>query len=152
LPLLSNDAIKDVVLTRLREIRVDPDFRLYAWVIMPEHMHALVRPSGGGNDISAFLSRLKRPTARRILARWTELDAPILTRLVGARGRRRFWQPGGGYDRSVLSRGELIEKARYIEDNPVRRGLIGTKTDYRWSSAYWRIRAGASSDLVDTLA
>jgi len=47
----------------------------------------------------------------------------------------RFWQRGGGYDRTMRSVRDIHEKIRYIHHNPVKRGLVAKPCDYRWSSA-----------------
>jgi len=88
----------------------------------------------GETTIGKFLHRLKRPFAERVIRRWRELNAPILDRIKHKSGFR-FWQTGGGYDRNIYSGNELIEKANYIHENPVRRGLAKTSNDYEWSSA-----------------
>ena len=44
----------------------------------------------------------------------------------------QFWQEGVHPE---LIQGD--EKIEYIHDNPVRRGLVKSQTDYRWSSAPW---------------
>jgi putative transposase len=47
----------------------------------------------------------------------------------------RFWQRGGGYDRNLWSKDEIVEKLEYVHNNPVRRGLCKTPADWYWSSA-----------------
>lgn len=111
-------------------------FYLYAWVLMPNHAHLLIRePEGGAVD--GVLRTLKLGLAKRVINRWIELEAPILDRLVDARGVRRFWQRGGGYDRNIYSREEFDEKIGYIHANPVRAGLVERPTDWAWGSARW---------------
>ncbi len=51
--------------------------------------------------------------------------------------RRRFWQPGGGYDRNVIERHTVQEMIDYIQANPMRRGLVQRAIDWRWSRARW---------------
>ena len=58
----------------------------------------------------------------------------------GTRVRRRFWQPGGGYDRNITSMATLRAIIDYIHANPVRRGLVATAEDWEWSSARWYAR------------
>ncbi len=53
----------------------------------------------------------------------------------------RFWQRGGGYDRSIQEATTLRMMIDYIHNNPVRRGLASQPTDWPWSSA--RFYAGA---------
>ena len=87
--------------------------------------------------MSRILSDLKGGFANSMLRRWRTLEAPILTRIVDASGKERFWQPGGGYDRNVELHGELCEKIDYIHDNPRRRELVAEAADWRFSSARW---------------
>jgi putative transposase len=135
LPLLNNDAIRALFLERLDIVRREHRVRLLAWVIMPEHVHLLVFPDGDA-DMGRFSHAIKRPVAEKIVKRWKALNAPILGRIRHGEGYR-FWQTGGGYDRSVFTVDELLEKVEYIRNNPVRRGLAATPTDYAWSSARW---------------
>lgn len=151
LPLFNNDAIKDRFVDHLSHVRGECGVKLYAWVVMPEHVHLLVRPTHPDCTIQSFLMRLKRPFAKRVIERWRLLEAPILERLVDAQGRTRFWLKGGGYDRTIRSVDEYHEKLGYIEENPARRGLVGRKDDWRWSSWWWRQREGYSGALVDSV-
>ncbi len=45
-----------------------------------------------------------------------------LTVTEGRRVRRRFWQPGGGYDRNITSIAALRAMIDYIHANPGRNG------------------------------
>lgn len=60
---------------------------------------------------------------------------PVLDRLTDARGRRHFWQRGGGFDRNLVSEAHVRQKVDCIHANPVRRGLVTSPTDWGWSSA-----------------
>ena len=76
-------------------------FNLFAWVIMPEHVHLLLQPAKADVGVETILRKLKSPVARSILDRWRQLDAPILDRRVDRAGRTRFWQAGGGFDKNI---------------------------------------------------
>ena len=136
LALFNNDRIKDAFADRLRFVREHESIALYAWVLMPDHFHLLVQP-GQDMSVRALLRRLKARFARTVIGRWRRLDAPILARIRDAQGRARFWQPGGGYDRNIVSDDELHEKIQYIHGNPVRGGLCRHPADWAWSSARW---------------
>ncbi len=151
LPLFLNDAVKRVFTDRLSTLHDDGGFAIYAWVIMPEHVHLLVRPDVEWWTVDRLCHSLKRPVAECIMRRWEELRAPILQRLIDGRGRRHFWQPGGGYDRNVFSREELLEKANYIHDNPVRRGLVAEQEMWKWSSAGWYAGKRSGTIVIDEL-
>ncbi len=136
LPLFVNDAIKDVFVEQLRATRREHEVLLHAWVVMPEHVHMVVR-AHAGSSVPDVLRTLKTGVAKRVIARWRELDAPVLGKIEDPRGAVRFWQRGGGYDRNLVMGAELFEKIRYVHENPVRRGLVKHTEDWAWSSARW---------------
>ena len=107
---------------------------------MPEHVHLLVYPRGPEAMISRIRSAIKEPVARRAIAYLEEHAPEWLAKITvreGQRVRRRFWQPGGGFDRNVRDFDELCREVRYIHRNPVERGLVERPTEWAWSSARW---------------
>ncbi len=137
LPLFKNDAIKDEFVRVLDAARTRTECSIIAWVVLPDHAHLLVAPSLPRYPIPLFLKYLKGSFASKVLNRWRRLNAPILQRLSDRRGRVRFWQAGGGYDRNIDSENEYDEKFDYIHLNPVTAGLVDDPVDWRWSSAPW---------------
>jgi len=135
LPLFKNDRIKDTFAEHLAAARGKHRFRLFAWVVMPEHVHLLVTPDHRVADAAAIARQLKGDFARVVIARWKNLGAGILSRLERGDGRFRFWLPGGGFDRNVRDEEEFFNIIEYIHGNPVRRGLVGTIIEWKWSSA-----------------
>ncbi|MEX2671938.1 MAG: transposase [Phycisphaeraceae bacterium] len=149
LPLFGNDAIKRAFAEHLIKTRKATHFRLYAWVVMPEHVHLVLEPSLPDYPVSFVLTQIKSHFAARVLRRWRKLDAGVLPRLVDRNGKHRFWQIGGGYDRNLTLSGEFEEKVNYVHENPVRRGLVGRAVDWPWSSAQWYAhREGVTMDEV----
>ncbi|MEO0629331.1 MAG: transposase [Planctomycetota bacterium] len=125
---------RDILADQLFTSRAHLEFRLHAWVIMPEHVHLLLTPRLPDVDVPRILSAIKRRSATQILAEMrVRGDAPS-----------RLWQPGGGYDRNILGGSELNEKIAYIYASPVRRGLVDRPEDWVWSSA----RAWAELDAA----
>src|SRR2546425_10648796 len=51
--------------------------------------------------------------------------------------REGFWQAGGGFDRNVVQPHTLLPMIEYIHANPVRRGLVSRREEWKWSSAGW---------------
>jgi putative transposase len=138
LPLLSNPRIAALTATQIAEARARFRFRLLAWVVMPEHVHLMVIASPDSPEIGRVLEFIKKSVARRVIARWREIDAPILQRLSqGAAGSPRFWQKGGGFDRNVRDTAEMTREITYIHRNPVERVLCAEPTAWAASSARW---------------
>ncbi|MFU8828315.1 MAG: REP-associated tyrosine transposase [Phycisphaerales bacterium] len=136
MPLLRGERARDVVLRQVFEARSEYGFQLFAWVIMPDHVHMLLRPDLDRAAVPDILRRIKEPSAREILAEWRTRNAGVLDRLVSRRGTTHFWQRGGGFDRNIFSRKEFEEKLEYIHSNPVRAKLAKGTGAWRWSSAW----------------
>jgi putative transposase len=151
LPLFDNDAIRNAFVDQLALSRKRLGFKLIAWVVMPDHVHLIVVPDPPRLTISMLLSDLKRPFAARILERWRELNAPILHRILDAKGCHHFWQAGGGYDRNLYTLEELLEKIEYCHANPFVRGLVEATCQWRWSSARWYAGMRDGSLAIDEL-
>jgi len=126
--LLVFDEIRSHFLERLADVRQIHKYRILAYVIMPNHIHLLVRPQNDGAPIATFLHALKGPFGYRA------------KRILADHGRfvPRFWQTGPGFDDNVTGVARAGVLADYIHGNPVRKGLVESVTDWRWSSArYW---------------
>jgi putative transposase len=118
--------------------RTQGKYDLWAYTIMPEHVHVVLLPHAGAR-IAEILTTLKQSVSKRALL-WLRENAPhFLKRLedVQPNGRRafRFWQRGGGYDRNLRTVEDVYEKIEYIHNNPVRRGLVTAAADWTYSSA-----------------
>ena len=93
-------------------------YELRAYVIMASHVHLLVLPQ---SPPSRFMQTLKGFTAREA------------NRLLGRTGQP-FWQ-AESYDHWVRDDREEGRIRDYIENNPVKAGLVTRAEDYPWSSA-----------------
>ena len=124
----------------LEAARVAFHFQIWAYVVMPDHIHLLVDPGAEAERMSEFLKAVKEPVARQAIKHLKANAPEWLAKLAVREGRRvrhRFWQPGGGYDRNVTSIDTLRSMIEYIHANPVRRGLVANIEDWEWSSARW---------------
>ena len=137
-PFLSGIHAPHWFLEVLGEARRCCPFRLFAYVVMPEHVHLVLQPLPSV-PMRRVLWRLKRPMTTRVLE-WVRIHRPdFLRRMEDAQPSGkvtyRFWQRGGGYDRNLRSVGDIHEKIGYIHGNPVRRGLVRQSEDWAFSSA-----------------
>ncbi len=136
LPLLRNPAICLIFLEAMARARAKFSLEIFAWVLMPEHIHLLLRPPEHG-ALAPALKSLKLSVSMPVIARWREIDAPILARITDGQGRPRYWQKGGGFDRNVRDEYEFRREIRYTHRNPVERGLVELPEDWRWSGVRW---------------
>ena len=92
--------------------------RLHAFVVMPNHVHLLATATV---PLPELTESLRTVTAARAKAMLGLPEGP-------------FWHEEG-YVRMVRYGREFEEIRNYIEENPVRAGLVREAGDYLWSSA-----------------
>jgi putative transposase len=93
-------------------------YTLYAYVIMPNHVHILIQPQV---PLARITGSIKGVSARR-------------ANLALGRVRQLFWQDES-FDHWVRNGTEFQRICSYIERNPVTAGLAQRPEDWPWSSA-----------------
>lgn len=93
-------------------------YRLSRYVVMSNHVHVLFWPDA---VLAKITKSIKGFTAREA------------NRLLGRTGQP-FWQEES-FDHWVRNGDEFNRIARYIEQNPVKAGLVRRAEDWPWSSA-----------------
>jgi putative transposase len=153
-PFLEKDRTRQWFLEALQAARAEWGFALWAYVLMPEHVHVLLLPRLEAPSLTGILRDLKEPVGRKAVA-YLEKHAPAwlekITVREGKRVRRRFWQPGSGFDRNIREMQVVLAEIDYIHANPVRRGLVARPKDWQWSSAPWYAGIGPVPIEMDPL-
>ena len=93
-------------------------YELGAYVVMPNHVHLLIRPLIAPDRL---LRSLKGATARAANLQLGRTGEP-------------FWQKES-YDHWVRNGDEFSRIRAYIENNPVKAGFVERPEDFPWSSA-----------------
>jgi putative transposase len=152
-PFLSKDTARRWLVEAIDRARQKRAFDLWAYVIMPEHVHLLVWPREPQYSVSQFLTSVKRPVTLKALSHVRKSAPAFLSRMEdrqpGGRLHYRFWQRGGGYDHNLTEPQTVWAEIDYIHANPVRRGLCRTAIAWRWSSAAEYERPGSGLLRVD---
>lgn len=91
---------------------------LYAYCIMPNHIHLLIE-SLLSNNISKFMHWINRGYTAYFNAKYDKVG--------------HLWQ-GRFKSKPILKGQYLIYCANYIEANPVKAGLVDDIAEYKWSS------------------
>ena len=151
---LTSDRVRIWLKQAMESAQAELEFELWAYVLMPEHIHLIVRPHRTMNDIGRIRRAIKEPVGRAAMKyiRAHRPDwLPKLTRRRGKRQERLFWQSGGGYDRNITEPTTLMTMIEYIHLNPVRRGLVEEAIDWEWSSAAQLTDNGTSPIHLDLI-
>jgi len=152
-PLLTNNIWRALLSEGIERAVSRHQYRLVAFVYMPEHVHLLVLQEAESSGIDALLRAIKRPVSYRIKQRLIDSASPLLGQLTVHQrpgiSTFRFWQEGPGYDRNLVEATTIESAIGYIHENPVRRGLCRRAMDWRWSSArhYVELSGASDSDL-----
>ncbi len=82
---------------------------------MPDHLHILVA-GGEKSSLTKLVKRFKQTSSYHYMGG----------------GRSRLWQRSY-YDHVLRCEEDVVEVARYIWENPIRKGLVETVRDYPFS-------------------
>jgi putative transposase len=119
--LLAEMDMQDAFLETLELTRRRFNFRVYGYVVMPEHVHLLVSEPEA-SLLAKAMQMLKKNVS--IEARKKGMDQG---------GKRHFWLERY-FDHNVRNEDGFITQLKYIHRNPVKRGLCAAKVDWKWSS------------------
>jgi len=110
-------------------------FEMVAWVVLPEHMHAIWTLPGDDHDFSRRWSLIKSGFSRAV----ARSEAVSASRTAGReRGiwQRRFWEHW------VRDEIDLQHHVDYVHINPVKHGHVERASEWPHSSIHRYIRAG----------
>jgi len=97
-------------------------YRLIAWTIMPNHVHVLIEALAG-HRLGDMVSSRKRFSAR------------MANRALGRSGP--FWRDDD-WDTYIRNERHFESAVSYIENNPVKAGLVENPVDWPWCHARLR--------------
>lgn len=132
----------EIIQRTIVEMAVRKEVKLFAYVIMPNHIHVLIQPIDAG--ISKTMQLLKGRASRKINIDGEAKASPTQNNSSGmiAQGRGDFSRPipinvwqKGFFDFTILTEEKFREKFNYIHYNPVKWGLVKMAEDYEYSSA-----------------
>ena len=146
--------------TALERVRRRFRLRVYAYVVMPDHVHLLVSEPEV-QTLADALKSLKQGVSRRLIGRIAEREpTQAKSRLERATVKHQPTQAKSGlewatvgiewgtensgdpkhlwqkryYDFNVRNHAQFVEKLKYIHRNPVRAELCARPEDWEWSS------------------
>jgi REP element-mobilizing transposase RayT len=116
---LRNPDMAQIVADALR-FHAGQRYDLLAWVVMPNHVHVVVRP-------------LQGVTLSQILKSWKGFTAHAANRILRRQGA--FWQ-GESYDHLIRDDTDLHRCCHYTTQNPVNARLCAKPEEWPFSSAH----------------
>ncbi|HEX5417430.1 MAG TPA: transposase [Chloroflexota bacterium] len=111
--IFSNPVVAAAAVDVLLGVANEQSVKVFAYCIMPDHIHLVLSPSGSC-DIITFVARFKNLTQR---AAWK-------LGVQGAFWQARFW------DHFIRRDEGVVRAVQYVLDNPVRKNLVSRWQDY----------------------
>ncbi len=120
-------------------------YALWAYVIMPNHVHVLLKPDEVWEkrfkEAESDRAQYEKGPLSAILHSLRSYTAHKANKVLGRTGK--FWQEEP-FDHWVRDNTEFERIIYYIENNPVKAGLVERPEDWRFSSASNRVQRGLS--------
>ena len=153
--LLKEDKYKDIIIESLRFLVTEKRVIIYAFVIMPNHLHLIWQIQGGYKREDVQRDFLKF-TAQKIKYDLKENNVELLKKFeVNAKDRQyQFWERNP-LSIDIYSQKVFMEKLNYIHHNPVQEkwNLCKYAEDYEYSTAmfykYGKDNWGFLTHIVD---
>ncbi len=139
--LFRRDVIKRIIVDNLNLARVLGRIELFAFVIMPNHAHFVMRCTEV-HPVSDFLRDFKSNTAKQIIWQYeAERNQRVLNFLMAAvlrpeKQEFKVWDDEY-VAKEIFTPSFLLQKIEYIHNNPLQPHweLVEYAEDYPWSSA-----------------
>jgi len=147
LDLLKPNEVKQIIIDSLRFLKQENSLKVFAFVIMQNHLHLIV----SSNNLPGVMCRFKSFTAKKIIQYYKASGETHLIQKLSAinpeyhsESKHQFWQEGY-CPKKIIDFKTLQQKIDYIHFNPVRKGYVDSPEQWKWSSA--RIFAGMDGML-----
>ncbi|MGB5105459.1 MAG: transposase [Candidatus Zixiibacteriota bacterium] len=134
-PILTNDVFRQIVLDEIVRFCQESQARLLSYVIMPEHVHLVIVPRKL-MKLGPEIGELKRRIAVQIVEKLRASHSDLIRNLEVVRdGQKRIalWLRRC-FDHNCRTENQVWRKVNYCHMNPVKRKLVGSPENWKWSS------------------
>ena len=135
--IFTRPATVQVVIDALAYRQNQRDLKIYAYVILENHLHLIAQSANLQKEISSF----KSWTAKQLLLVLKEQGAThVLKQLAFHKKAHKqdrqyqVWEEGS-HPQQIQNEEMLLQKLEYIHHNPVKRGYVDKAEHWRYSSA-----------------
>jgi len=128
-------AYVEILLENLRYCQTNKGLKIYAWVILSNHCHLIIRSEGF--KLSDVIRDFKKHTAKKIVEAIEQNEQESRKRwllwLLKKDDGIWFWEEGY-HGKEIVDKDFFESKSNYIHQNPVRAGLVEKEEEYLLSS------------------
>jgi putative transposase len=117
-PIFISEKMCEILLVTIEYFKLLLDYKIYAYCIMPDHLHLIIQPVGKYN-LSYIMQMIKGSFSRKI-------------NKIGDKNGK-IWQKRF-YDEGIRNESMLMQKIEYVHNNPLRKNLVNSPEEYSYSS------------------
>ncbi|MGM9477609.1 REP-associated tyrosine transposase [Pedobacter sp. GSP4] len=134
--------LAEVVIQSLKYCQDEKGLVIYAWCLMPSHLHMIVSATEG-KKLSDIIRDFKKFTSKKIIKTIGEINESrewlldkfsFAARINSKNKEYKFWQDGF-HPITLYSNGFKDQKLDYIHNNPIESGIVLEAEHYNYSSA-----------------
>ena len=125
----------DCLREAVRAVRIKRSFHIDAWVVLPDHMHAVWTLPPGDADYSGRWKAIKIAFAKAMP------KTEFLSTVRASNGERGIWQRRF-WEHTVRDERDYAAHVDYVHINPVKHGLVTTVRDWPYSSFHRLVARG----------
>ena len=119
----------------VRATMAEMPFEIRAWVVLPDHLHAIWSLPANDHDFSTRWRAIKTRFTKSVGAVRPRSQSKVAKGEAGL-WQRRYW------DHHIRGKADLDTHLRYCWGNPVKHGLVDRATDWPYSSIHRDIAHG----------
>lgn len=121
--LLCSNTVLEIFWATFEEVRVIHRFDLFAYAILPDHFHWIIRPQDEDGNYSKIIHSFKRNFTLNY------------KKAMGIEEQVSLWQPRF-WDHIIRNEEDLRKSVSYVHWNAVKHGFVESPEDWEQSSYY----------------
>lgn len=156
LPIFIDETASGIITKSLNFCIQYKNLRVTAYVIMPNHMHAVIFDANfDPENLKKTIVEFRKFTGKQLSIYVDEKYSANISAVLRSQSRtdrdRQFWRHGW-HAEGIFTPSFLQQKIDYIHLNPCRKGLVREPQDWRFSSAaYWLEEKPVDVEIADVL-
>ncbi len=139
--IFSRKVYRDIILDSFAFCRKEKGLKLWAYIIMTNHVHCILRARGG--NLPDIIHDFKRFTASKIIKTinqipesrrdWMIKRFEFAAKYNSRNSQHQFWTHDN-HAELIMNESFFLQKLNYIHQNPVRAGWVERPEDWLYSS------------------
>ena len=137
LPVFTKKEYFEIIIKALKFCRANKKLKIYAYVILENHLHLIT----SGENLAKIIKEFKSFTARKIIntlqennAKWILSQLSFYKKKFKKNSDHQLWQEGV-HPKMIGDEEILRQKMEYLHFNPVKKGYVASPEHWLYSSA-----------------